>query len=160
MEEVWKPISDFPGYSVSDEGRVRNDESGRIMAVRVNQNGVAYVGMTRNFVQLTRGLALLVAEAFIPHRAMLDVPINRDGDRLNCRADNLEWRNHWFAMQYFKQVKKIDRNHCPVQDLDSGRLYISPLEAARENGLLEEQIVRAIHNVERTPYTNQAFDFV
>jgi hypothetical protein len=91
---------------------------------------------------------------------MLDTPVNRDGDRLNCRADNLEWRNHWFAMKYFKQALKKDDTPCPVKDLDSKMIYFSPLSAAMNNCLLEEQIVRAIHNVERTPYTNQAFDFV
>ena len=31
--ENWKPIEHFPGYSVSDHGRVRTDKSGKILAL-------------------------------------------------------------------------------------------------------------------------------
>lgn len=31
--EIWKPIEELPGYSVSDKGRVRNDSNGQIMVL-------------------------------------------------------------------------------------------------------------------------------
>ena len=47
MPENWKEIEYFPEYSVSDHGRVRADNSGRIMALNENQYGVVQVGLMR-----------------------------------------------------------------------------------------------------------------
>jgi len=36
----WREIEDFPGYSVSNFGRVRNDLNDRILTLQRNQHGV------------------------------------------------------------------------------------------------------------------------
>jgi hypothetical protein len=39
--ERWLPIDEFPGYSISDQGRVRNDATKRVMVMVRNQGGVS-----------------------------------------------------------------------------------------------------------------------
>ena len=34
--EIWKPIEELPGYSVSNKGRVRKDSNGQIMVLSKN----------------------------------------------------------------------------------------------------------------------------
>src|SRR3954469_2297239 len=102
--EDWAPIQGFPGYSVSTLGRVRRDSSGRILRIKVNQYGVPYVGLMKEWDQKQRSLALLVARAFIMNTSdIFDTPINLDGDRFNCAVDNLMWRPRWFAVKYNQQ---------------------------------------------------------
>jgi hypothetical protein len=105
--EDWRDIRFFPGYSVSTIGRVRNDDTGRMMTLMVNQSGVVNVGLTRSREQHRRAVALLVADAFIPRpiREAFDTPINLNGDRMNNTIDNLVWRPRWFAIKYIQQFK-------------------------------------------------------
>ncbi len=101
MTEIWRPIEAFPGYSVSDHGRIRADKSGRILQLNLNQYGLVQVGLMREGVQYHRSVPLLVARAFLePPFEPFDTPINLDGDRHNNHVDNLVWRPRWFAIRY------------------------------------------------------------
>jgi hypothetical protein len=167
MTEVdWVPVRGFPGYSVSTSGRVRNDaypDGGRQLSVRVNQYGVPYVGMMRNGRQVVRSLPLLVASAFIPRPtnfdAKFDTPINLDGDRTNCRVDNLAWRPLWFASEYYRQFESRYRNpiNVPIRDVETGVEYPNSLAVACANGLLEQDVVLTILNNTITWPTFQKF---
>src|SRR4051812_7938650 len=64
MSEEWKRIKEFPDYSISTEGRVRNDRTSRIMALTMNQLGIVQVGFTKNHRYFKRAVAPLVAHAF------------------------------------------------------------------------------------------------
>lgn len=148
--EVWRRILEFPGYSVGDEGHVRNDETGRFMALLVNQHGVVSVGLTSNRIQHKRSLALLVAEAFIPrlpqHEAF-DTPINLNGDRLDNRVVNLMWRPRWFAVKYFQQFKDPARGFVvPIEEVTTGERFANSWEASTKYGLLDREIMIATMN--------------
>lgn len=148
MEE-WQPIRDFPGYSVSTLGRVRNDSTGRILVLKVNQYGVVYVGLMRAYTQCQRAVALLVANAFIPRpSAPFDTPINLNGDRWDNRVENLAWRPRVFAVRYNRQFKEPYDYPItsPVRDLETGVEYRNSFECAIENGLLERDVVLSIMN--------------
>lgn len=148
MEE-WKEIPGFSRYSVSNYGEIRHDRTGRIMLQSVNQYGVVCVGMMDDGVQKHRSVSLLVAKAFIPNRfPAFTTAINRDGDRHNNHIDNLAWRPRWFAVKYNRQFRVPYVHHIskPLQDVITGEMYDNSLECARANGLLEEDIVAAIHH--------------
>jgi hypothetical protein len=149
--EVWLPLTSFPGYSVSDEGRVRNDHTGRILALMRNQHGVIHVGLSRDLVQHKRSVAVLVASAFCPklaqHREAFDTPINLDGDRSNNRASNLMWRPKWFAVKYFRQFNEELRGFdCPIVEVISGMQFENSWQAATMFGLLDREILVATMN--------------
>ena len=149
MKERWKKVRGFPDYSVSNTGLIRSDKSGRILSLSENQFGVLCVGMMKNGKQRHRSVALLVAKAFLPtRRDAFDTPINLDGDRRNNHVDNLAWRPRWFAVKYNQQFRHPYQHSIrePLVDLKTGAISENSLECARENGLLEEDIVLSILN--------------
>lgn len=151
--EAWREIPEFPGYSVSDEGRVRNDQTGRILVLQINQTGVPNVGLVKRTdgIQSKRSVALLVASAFLePHpHAQFDTPINLDGNRTNNHVSNLQWRPRWFAARYFDQFRNHnDRWHwpTPIEDEKTGERFEDSWAIVIKYGLLEQDIYLAMLN--------------
>lgn len=148
--EYWEPIEGFPGYSVSNQGSVRNDQTGKVMALTVNQQGIVMVGMVRDKEQYKRSVTLLVARTFLddPVNPNFDTPINLDGDRLNNHVDNLMWRPRWFAVRYHQQFHDVSRQGftVPVVNTADGIVYPNAMAAAVEFGLLANDLTRSIVN--------------
>jgi hypothetical protein len=145
----WRQIREFPDYSVSSGGLVRNDRTGRLMARTLNQQGIVQVGFCRNGRYFKRSVAVLVAKAFIPHRfGAFDTPINVDGDRTNNSVQNLMWRPRWFAIMYHKQFDRPyhGRIRREIVDVKTDRVYPDSFICAIENGLLEKDVVLSIAN--------------
>lgn len=104
--EIWKPIEELPGYSVSNKGRVRKDSNGQIMVL--SKNG----GYCR--ITITKHVHRLVAKAF------LDDPENKDqcwvdhidGNRSNNDVNNLRWvtpSENCFAFGYKSRIENKKR---------------------------------------------------
>jgi hypothetical protein len=149
MSESWKEIEYFPGYSVSDQGRIRADKSDRLMSLNVNQYGVVQVGLMREGKQFHRSVPLLVAKAFLsPVHGPFDTPINLDGDRHNNRLENLTWRPRWFAIKYNRQFRHPYGNsiNAPIVDLKTNEVSENSFECAKRYGLLEQDLVLSILN--------------
>lgn len=149
MLEIWSEIRSFPGYSVSNEGVVRNDGTGRLLAQMRNQSGLPYVGMSRDGLQYKRSISTLVARAFLPDPTLksFNVTINLDGDRLNNRSTNLQWRPLWFARKYHQQFhdNSFMMDH-PIINIKTGERFENSWEAAKRYGLLNREILSAILN--------------
>jgi len=103
--EMWKPIKDLPGYSVSNKGRVKKDSTGQIMVL--SKNG----GYSR--ITITKHVHRLVAEAFIEKtgndRSWVD---HIDGNRSNNNIDNLRWvtpSENYLAYGYKSRIKNKKR---------------------------------------------------
>lgn len=147
--ELWKPIDNFLGYSISDYGRIRNDRTNRIIVMTRNQHGTLQVGLMRNKVQYKRSVPLLVAQAFLPEPQLpaFDTPINLDGNRLNNRADNLVWRPRWFAVKYHLQFERPREGFkTPIIEVKTGEIFPTSWEVAVKFGLLDREIVTATLN--------------
>jgi hypothetical protein len=159
--EEWRNIRSFPEYSVSSEGRVRNNRTRRILAQSLNQQGIPMVGLTRNGEHYKRGVALLVATAFIPRpKGPFDTPINLDGDRENNHVINLMWRPRWFAVFYHKQFKHPPklRIHQPIIDIKSRIISPNSHICSMTYGLLEHDLVLSIVNRTYVWPTYQRFE--
>jgi hypothetical protein len=142
MEE-WRDIEGFSGYSVSNRGRVRNDETGHILALQVNQEDIMYVGMTIDKKQYKRAVTPLVARAFLPEprNRHFNTPIHLDGDRWNNDVENLMWRPRWFAVAYQKQFRTHIRGFViPIEDIKTGEVFPTSWDAATKYGLIDEEI--------------------
>lgn len=153
MDQEWLPIEDFPGYSISDHGFVRSEETGLIIARRFNNRGIVYVGLSRDRQQYSLSLARLVAKAFLPPHPSeaFDTPIHRDGDRVNIHAENLMWRPRWFAVKYHQQFDVYQKSTLPIQELETEACFERPLQAAVAYGLLALEVQTVAWN-----YTNHA----
>lgn len=144
--ERWLEIPDFYGYSVSNHGRVRNDFSGRIMALVRNQGGTIHVGLVRNRKQYKRSLAKLVAEAFLPRNTLdhFRTPIHLDGNPENNHYHNLAWRPRQFADAYHRQFNRWPLIGRPIRDVDTGERYSDSHEACKKHGLLDKDILKSV----------------
>lgn len=149
MNEEWRELESFPGYSVSSFGRLRADKSGRILSLNENQFGLLQVGIMKDGIQFHRSVPLLVAKAFIeqPSEAF-DTPINLNGDRRDNSVGNLMWRPRWFAVKYNQQFKHPFDNPItvPIVDLKTGEYYDNSFDCATKNGYLERDLVLSIIN--------------
>lgn len=163
MNEKWKKIRGFPDYSVSNTGRIRSENTGRILALYENQYGVVCVGMMLDGQQKHRSVPLLVARAFLPgRRPPFDTPINLDGDRHNNHVENLAWRPRWFAAKYNRQFRQpysypIDR---PLKNIQTGEIFDNSREAVTHYGILEEDLVLSIMNRTVVWPLFQAFEII
>lgn len=162
-EEYWKNILEFPLYSVSSEGRVRRDSSGRILMYTENRYGVVCVGLMRNLKQHNRSVPLLVAKAFIKNdREPFDATINLNGNRWDNRIPNIVWRPRWFSVDYNRQFRDPYPNpiEVPIRDCYTGDVYMNSLHVATTFGLLEKDVVLSILNNTVTWPTLQKFEVV
>lgn len=162
--ESWAQIEEFPDYSVSTLGHVRNDVTGRMMALTRNQQNILHVGLTVGREQHRRSVVRLVALAFLEPSGNenFDTPIHLDGDHSNCSVDNLMWRPRWFAIKYHMQFKPggAQPTLVPIVDINTGEKFANSMEACVEYGLLNEEVVLSLINGSFTWPTYQYFAFL
>lgn len=88
--EIWRDIAETTGYQVSNLGDVMG-RRGKLLTPHVNQFGYKTVSPLVAGRAAYRQVHRLVAIAFIPNPGKLPLVNHIDGNRLNNRADNLEW---------------------------------------------------------------------
>jgi hypothetical protein len=160
MEE-WIPLRDYPGYSASHLGRIRNDTRERVLAIVKTQSRHTYVGLMQNGEQVKRSVANLVASAFVsnPRPHQFTTPIHRDGDVANSEADNLLWRPRWFAIKFTQQFRKDLDAPSPVRDRETGEVFEDLWIPVMRYGLLYMDILLSIPNRTVLFPTLQAFEW-
>lgn len=105
--ERWLPIAGFPGYEVSDAGRVRSywsrarrpaviEASARVMRLDSScKNGYLRAGLTRDGKQHRYLVHRLVLEAFVgPNPPGMEARHLLDNDPGNNHVANLAWGTH------------------------------------------------------------------
>lgn len=157
---MWKAIPAFPDYEINEVGDVRRIKTGRIVRPTVNQQGNAMIGLSRDGEQYKRSLALLVALAFLgePVNYRFDTPIHVDGNKLNCRADNLMWRPRHFAVRYHRQFHNDERGFkVPIIEVNTREEFPTSWDAAVKYGLIDKEILISVINRTVVFPTGQCF---
>lgn len=88
--EIWKPITEFPTYEVSNYSRVRN-KYGKIFRQFEGKKGYLRVTLKSEGKQIWRTSHRLAAIEFIPNPDNKEQINHKDGNKLNNHIDNLEW---------------------------------------------------------------------
>ena len=164
MLQEWMPIEEFPEYSVSNDGYVVNNATGRILSNSTVQYNMRTVAFSIGGEQHRRSVAVLVARAFLPEppRDDFNTIIHLDGDRANCRSDNLAWRPRWFAINYhMERHKKPYRNfHEDIRIVETWEVFDTLSEPAMKYGLLERDIHRSLFEQTRVYPVGYTFMFL
>lgn len=91
--ENWRPAKGYEGqFLVSDEGRVMN-VYGHIVKTRFDNCACLCVCLKGHIVRV----AYLTAHAFVPNPERLQWLSYKDGDKANCKANNLIWVKPYYG---------------------------------------------------------------
>ena len=90
--EIFKVIEEFPNYSISNLGNIKNKQ-GRLMIIgkRKSNSGYLQVRLFNNNKYYYRYIHKLVAIAFLPNPNNYRTVNHIDGNKLNNTILNLEW---------------------------------------------------------------------
>lgn len=158
MKEIWKKINGYPKYSVSNRGRVRNDNSGYILkpyVVGAHNNQYLAVDL---HIKKNLKVHRLVALHFIPNPENKREVNHLDGDHFNNAVSNLEWvtgsENCKHAYDQLGKIRlkgQLNPYARKVERIEDGKVFDCLNEAARAVGLKSHtNISQAIAGKQKT----------
>ena len=106
-------------FYVSNLGNIRREFNGERTIVKpVVLNGYHYVQIPIGYLWKVKSVHRIVAEAFVANPDGFPVVNHKDGNRLNNRADNLEWRKAKYGRP--RGTGAARKRNSPLQE--TGRL--------------------------------------
>lgn len=91
---MWINILKNTNYSVNEEGKIKNNISGRIKKPSICKNGYFYVDLYDGNVRKKYTVHRLIAETFLPNPENKPCINHIDKNRKNNSITNLEWCNY------------------------------------------------------------------
>lgn len=160
--EEWRPIAEFPHYLVSNCGRIRHRNRTNARAVTVNEKGfvVILLSSATSATRYLRQVNRLVALAFLPPPLYSDSTAiwHKDGNLLNCRADNLMWERRDRVIEW-NEMHRSSRGKFTtpaVKNNRTGEIYQDAYECGMVEGQLESTIVWRIEKQSESIYDERA----
>lgn len=111
-------IKDFTNYSISDEGIIINNKTGRILKGGLDQDGYRQVILCNKGLRRNCRIHREVALTFLPNPNNFPVINHIDGIKTNNNLSNLEWctishnTKHAYKMNFISQ--KGERNNSCI----------------------------------------------
>ena len=150
---MWKQIKGTK-YEVNENGEVRNSETGHIKSTRLNRCGYPEVRLYIDGKCRNKLVHRYVAEAFIPNPHGYPSVNHIDENKLNNRADNLEWCDVKYNINYGTRTKRSSAGRGKrVSAYINGEKvaeYASISEAANATGAKQENITNVLRGRGKT----------
>lgn len=121
MGEIWKPITGYDGYYVSNYGRVKTTDrvckrkngvscklKGKILKGGDNGLGYKKVVLVKDGIKTLQYVHRIVASEFIPRPDGKDYVNHKDCNPGNNNVDNLEWVTFQENLDYAKALGRCD----------------------------------------------------
>lgn len=112
MEEIWKHIEGF-NYEVSNYGRVRRIETGKILKQYENKDGYLRVELRKKGKRKNYRVHRLVATAFISNPENLPQVNHKNEIKADNTVSNLEWCTAKYNNNYGTRIEKISGGNHP-----------------------------------------------
>lgn len=133
MEE-WRQSKDMKNYEVSNEGRVRNSETKRIINPTVNSHGYEVITLYDNGIKHTKRVHRLIASNFFNEDLNEYDVKHKDRNKLNNRVDNLRLKKRYGS-----------RNKKRIRVVETGEVYESITECSKDLGVSISVISKMIN---------------
>lgn len=161
MTEFWEPVTDFPGYVISDLGKIANEKTGRILKLVDSGSHSIIVNLQSNRRSIVRQVRWLVAETFLEPPPIFDsIPQHKNRIYQDCSADNLEWMSksdvHWRVYQERMGLSPDTRR---IRILDTNETFENIFECSKHLDGHAKQIDRSMRNSEYT-YKGLQFEYL
>ena len=166
MKEIWKDIKDYEGiYQISNLGNIKSLDRpkrnydintgmftlvtirGKIRKPRLTSFGYYTILLSKNGKRKWFFIHRLVAEAFVPNPDNLPFVNHKDENPQNNKVDNLEWCTAKYNSNYGTRNERVSKtktnntyNTKPVKCVETGIIYPSTREAARQTGIRNTNI--------------------
>lgn len=164
--ERWRVIDDFDDYEVSNLGAVRARKTSRCRTFQTSKEGICWLAVRKDGRQYSRTLSRLVANAFVENNfnpIIFDTPTHIDGDKTNCRAENLMWRPRWFSVAYHRQFSTSEylNSKASFRCIETGSVYESVRDVVHEHGVLAVGVIISASNQNSFVFPHKlSFDFL
>ena len=148
MTRTWSKINGFPNYSISDDGKVRNDNSGRLKKPIKSTDGYYSVDLYKDGKRTKAKIHRLVGQAYVENSDGKPQINHIDGNKANNDHRNLEWvtpkENMEHAIEHGlfrasrgmlgKKNPNAGRPGKRVRILETGEVFDSILDCERAIG--------------------------
>lgn len=105
--EIWKDISGYPDYQVSNFGNVKSNKTGKLLNPHITEQRYCIVNLYKNGVDRHFKVHRLVAFVFIENKFNKKTVNHKDGNKTNNNFENLEWCNH--SENHLHAYRKLNR---------------------------------------------------
>lgn len=144
MVEIWKPIANYPGYEVSNLGRIvsHKRKMDRILVPKEYESGYLSVGLSKHGKRKDLLIHRLVLSTFSPIDGMESLEVNHlDENKKNNCLDNLVWSTPKENCNYGMRNGKIKlRQSKRVLCVETGIIYDSAKQASELTGTCRSSI--------------------
>ena len=148
--EIWKPLKNFPSYDGSNEGRIRNVKTRRILKTFTDDKGYIKVCLRKNNKQYTVRVAKVIAETFLGEHPGMDVRY-KDSDKSNVRVENLYWSTRSETIQSaFVRGTKTPQHRTPVRVIETKDIFESVAECGRILGVDKSTIFKCLRGYQES----------
>ena len=127
MLEIWRQIKEYPRYSVSNFGRVKNNNTDKVLKGYTDFKGYQRVCIHCRSEGIRKDLKVhrLVAEAFVPNPDNKPQVNHIDGNKQNNAASNLEFCTNQENQTHFWRYLNNEQNKANRINAHKGKGLLS-----------------------------------